>query len=851
MRNQEQQANASTGATVGNGILPKSTNIRLSSDVSDQQHEVRELQVNDDARQTRTSSELFRRLMSMDTLQSMSVRNLMANNPVFRRKALSMTINIVSRTLTLGMNVVLVLISTAFCVSQLSEVHLKLYSECEPKTLEEIYHHSYMAGLQENGSVEINAETQWGWTKDACYTTRSFQENTDQLWYSNYYEHEWNIHIDYTVVLFGMTAFYASCVLVYNLVNLVRDIYHLKRNTLHTLSDQARDHLNGPEQETRAWTKFTNWLNDLVETENTRWVLRCVFLECVEFGVAVSCMWLYNGYNWNDPENKNDVYLAEKPQFIILFAAGLAANMIGSAILWMSYVAAPEMCHGLTFRTAFFFVEDLSDLFYTVFPAIVVFNDSFNANSDELLVLLGQFHVNDFMGFSTRFFFLATLCFKTHHLVYSAHFKLVNRYYSEFHLEEERANWIKEDDPRRDDKRCFLFIVSALYIAAGIVVLVLVSTHFTKAEAHCNSIREAIFIVDGVFTSDIYLELEQKTLLQTNPELFLWDQCLHQRCQCRVFVVDWDSLETSTEDLTDLDLSQIKILTATLENYIMLEKFQTKGGVDPNADFTFNQNMLRSIHMKAFQWPIGTLDVAAMQGNDFGDFMALWTELEYLEIPADCNFGEFQNFNQLVTLTYLRVKLLCGSQPEKYWALDSICACKNLQILSIGLQGVQKTIPHCFGDLLDLIVLDLSLSMSLREVPFSIFELPKLKRLDLFRGIISWDSLLNYNLPMDLDRDDTVGVQSWLRYHFSFNENANFYLQLNPICDEISSVESDKLRALLEKSCRYECSAGVANSFCTPQLIGDGICEPVCNVIGCNYDGGDWYVKYIFHHLTR
>ena len=164
----------------------------------------------------------------------------MANNPVFRKRACSIVVNVVSRTLTLGMNVILVLLSAAFCAAQLSEVHLKLYNECKPKTLEEIYHHSYMTGLRENGTVEINAESQWGHTDDACYTTRSFQENTDQVWYSNFYEHEWNTHIDYTVVLFGMTALYSVFVLVYNLFNLIKDIYHLKNNTLRTLSDVSR-----------------------------------------------------------------------------------------------------------------------------------------------------------------------------------------------------------------------------------------------------------------------------------------------------------------------------------------------------------------------------------------------------------------------------------------------------------------------------------------------------------------------------------------------------------------------------------------------------------------------------------
>lgn len=325
MENQKQDGTLDRESS-GLQIVSKSADIRLAFNVSGQDLEVGALNLNGDKRETRASNDLFHRLMSMDTLQSMSIRNLMETNPIFRKRALSIVINVVSRTLTLGMNVLLVILSTAFCLAQLLEVHLKLYNECEPKTLEEIYHHSYLAGLQDNGSVIINDESQWGRTEDACYTTRSFQENTDQLWHSNFYEHEWNVHIDYKVVLFGITAVYSLCVLVYNSINLVRDIYHLKKNTVHTLA-------NHQNQEMRPWSKFTNWLNDFLETENTRWVLRCVLLEFAEFGVALTSMLLYNGYNWNDPENEHGVYLAEKPQFIKLFAAGLAANLLGSAFL--------------------------------------------------------------------------------------------------------------------------------------------------------------------------------------------------------------------------------------------------------------------------------------------------------------------------------------------------------------------------------------------------------------------------------------------------------------------------------------------------------------------------------------
>lgn len=846
MRNQDKQATASNDAAIGHEILPKSTNIRLSSNVSDQAHEVRELELNVDGRQTRRSSELFRRLMSMDTLQSMSMRNLLTHNPIFRKRALAIAINVISRTLTLAMNVVLVLLSAAFCVAQLSEVNLKLYNECEPKTLDEIYHHSYLAGLQDDGTVNINAESQWGQTKDACYTTRTFQENTDQLWYSNFYEHEWNIRIDYMVVFFGLTSVYSLLIFVYNLVNLVRDIRHLRKNTVHTLSN---DH----NEDTRAWSKFVSWLNDLVETENTRWVIRCVLLECTEFIVAVLSMLLYNGYNWNDPENEHDVYLAKKPHFIKLYAAGIAANMFGSALLWMTYMTAPEMCHGLTFRTAFFFVEDLSDLFYTFFPIIVAYNDTYNANANDMMVLLGQFQVDNFVEFASRFFFLAILCFKTHHLVYSSHQSLMNRYYSEFNLEEERPNWIEEDDPHVNDKRCFLFSVSALYTVLGIIVLVLVSTHFNKAATHCDSVNETLFMENGYFDS------EQQILLESNPELFLWDYCLYQtlpftdndqqRCQCRVFILsDWANLKTTIERRHQTDLSLSRMLRGLFENNIMLEKFWTdnNGGYagDVNDGFDWHPSMFKSVHMKAFYWTFGGWVI------NFGDHLHLWSQMQYMDVDIASNFGNFQNFKHLRKLKHLRVIGMAENRmggmkipglSDKNFSLvvDSICHLEHLQFLNID--GNVNTIPHCFDSLQDLRILDIAGTMKLTAVPLSIFNLPKLEMLDLFRGLISWDTLLDYNLPVDVDRSNPDNVKSWMDAHFSVNSNAEVYFQLNPICDELSSVLSDNLRDILDISCDWMCT-GLVSSGCDPRFIADGVCDSLCNSIDCNYDGGDWYV---------
>lgn len=529
----------------------------------------------------------------------------------------------------------------------------------------------------------------------------------------------------------------------------------------------------------------------------------------------------------------------------------------------MAYVGAPETCHGLTFRTAFFFVEDLSDLFYTMFPIIVAYTDTYNANAGELLVLLGQFHVDDFMAFASRFFFLATLCCKTHHLVYSAHANLMNRYYAEFNLEDDRPNWIEDDDPQRSKKRCFLFTISALYVVLAVTEFVMVSTHFNQAEQYCNLIKEANFNVNGNFHPDSELSEEQKLLFETNPELFLWDNCLHQvlpftgnekqQCQCRVFVIDVRNLESYDDRIgfeSHLGLSENVLMQGTFQNNIMLEKLRFVGAysVLPEAELEFHPSMFKATHLKAIQFD-------GLIGPGFGDYMYLWTELEYLEVELPYHFGDFQSFGHLLKLKHLQVDILTGygattlphpeiPQENITLVVESLCSLKNLQFLTVF--GPVESIPHCFGNLRELRILSFLNGFALTRIPFSILDLPQLKMLDLFKGLISLESLLKYNLPQDITTDDVSEIYSWLDTHFSFNENADFYFQLNPICDGIASVGTGKLHELLEVSCNYACSGTKHDALCAPRFIGDGVCDTYCNSLDCNYDGGDWYVRCIY-----
>ena len=91
------------------------------------------------------------------------------------------------RIITLILALILLILSVGYCIAQELRVELQLLTTCDsPKSQQEIWEHSYRSGLQSNGEVVMNAESQYGHTDDACWTTKSIAWDTDKIWFSNH-----------------------------------------------------------------------------------------------------------------------------------------------------------------------------------------------------------------------------------------------------------------------------------------------------------------------------------------------------------------------------------------------------------------------------------------------------------------------------------------------------------------------------------------------------------------------------------------------------------------------------------------------------------------------------------------
>eukprot|EP01083_Nonionella_stella_P102201 290569_1 len=290
------------------------------------------------------------------------------------------------RILILFLSFVLFALSTAYCVAQFWSVKLDLVRKCHPRTREEIWRHSYESGLVD-GNIIINAESQYGHTKDSCMTTQTFDTNTDLVWYTNAYKADRATNDFITKsVLFGCISLYCFGIIVFNIITIVSDIGHVSRNQLHTKSKLYLEAQTIKFQKETVHSTSTSgskikgkvaslkhiW-REYFANDTFAWTIRNALSQIIEIIIQSNALLLYNGYNPTDPT----AYLANRPYLIQVFSVILALNCFGAGILWMSYGLVPAKCHGLLFELSLFVVDQSSDLFYTIFPFIIILTDNY------------------------------------------------------------------------------------------------------------------------------------------------------------------------------------------------------------------------------------------------------------------------------------------------------------------------------------------------------------------------------------------------------------------------------------------------------------------------------------------
>eukprot|EP01083_Nonionella_stella_P064909 169637_1 len=243
------------------------------------------------------------------------------------------------RLFVLILSLILLSLSIAYCIGQLLTVGLDLVRKCTPKTREKIWAHSYQMSQKKeyydtDGTFIMNEESQWGHTMEDCWTTKEIDISTDRVWHQNQFypqkiDFDQMAPMSFTIaVLFGFNALFCVIVIVYNLITIIVDIMWLSRHQLHTKSEYFSTTTNkykGTNE--RAFARIKDMYRTYFDDDKTGWIILHIVGELLEFFIQTSALLLYGGYNMWDPHHSNDIYLANKPEFIIVFAVILSFNL--------------------------------------------------------------------------------------------------------------------------------------------------------------------------------------------------------------------------------------------------------------------------------------------------------------------------------------------------------------------------------------------------------------------------------------------------------------------------------------------------------------------------------------------
>eukprot|EP01084_Bolivina_argentea_P100501 180421_1 len=242
--------------------------------------------------------------------------------------------------------------------------------------------------------------------------------------------------------------------------------------------------------------------------------------------------------------------------------------------------------------------------------------------------------------------------------------------------------------------------------------------------------------------------------------------------------------------------------------------------------------MFKSLHMKAFEWNSAGI-------GSFESGISSWKALEYLKFEQTAGGlaalpSDLDGLSEMKYLSFISSGI--SSLPL------SVCDLKQLQVLQLQRETQIQALPHCIDQLTDLQVLLIDFSIALVDIPLAMFALPHLVVLSLFKAHISYDSLLQYNAPIDLDLNDTDATHEWFNANFSYNTETEYYISLAPICDEDIASFPQILAEFINTTnvCEYLCEVEeVTDTFCNPMTVGDGRCDESCNIPSCGYDAGD------------
>ena len=154
--------------------------------------------------------------------------------------------------------------------------------------------------------------------------------------------------------------------------------------------------------------RIYKWYRKYFPMDSGLWCIKKLSSEIFEVFLQTTALLYYNGYILFSSSESTEVTLALKPKYIKLFTGFLSCNCICVCITWLFYAFKPMICHGFIFSLVLYTMDVIFDIFYTLFPLMVV---SQEAPSFE--IALGYLQTDDQL-----ITFMLTICRFLHRYIF-------------------------------------------------------------------------------------------------------------------------------------------------------------------------------------------------------------------------------------------------------------------------------------------------------------------------------------------------------------------------------------------------------------------------------------------------
>eukprot|EP01083_Nonionella_stella_P071740 192874_1 len=767
-----------------------------------------------------------------------------------------------TRVCILFLITILIILSISYTFGGKSSVELDLIQSCDGKNLTEIW----------DNSDAVDSE---GGVDEGCWSTSKTRFDLNTAYYDNRYK-----CIDRSVdrwsssqfIVFACFTVFCIFAFIYGVYTLAVDISAIQQHKLYTKSTKFAHFIaNNQAKPTKPRSDRTI---SCFTTDSKAYVALMFGSEIWEIIVQSSALLFYNGYDVMKRSDDTSVALANRPEFVILFACFLSFNCIMTGTLWLLYVFKRSTCNGLIFKLCTFCVDQFCDLLYIFYPFIIIFaqpNTTFvRGDEGASCHVFGLLNINSFAGFVFTLFPILFLCAKSVVMTRSAMRQMHNQSYELWFAITKimtttndkdadylakllgfKINGINKEiydangklnltvtnnnaspvlNAAQKNKWCRLSIATLgiMLIVYSIAILSFVIHHVTESQSFCDSavLQEDIPAVHPQFY--LYEDCDYKVY----PFAFSGD--IADQCECRQLRILIEA-EDENDALYATELAYIQYvftntsaLSKVLLEFTMLEKFILEIELEDalNISLELTSAHFRATEMKILHW-VG-VDVVS-----FDSSISNWQQLSHFGLKSAPHIESLPStFAKLVQLQ----SLIISWAPRLEDSMDLFCDFSQLTMILITNHQVTQ-IPDCFVHLTQLKKVYVE-GCALQAFPLAMLNMTNLQEFSVWSNEISSQSLMGLN---NRSTGDHV-----FEYLATDTATMALYFDANAICGELYFAETHPdFPGLYEyvmnktSACSHVEQCHGSMGACSPSHVGDGICDTECNIEGCYHDFGD------------